>query len=90
LVAFTFILFYFRNVQIFNKQKKKLELQKIVKENIEYSRFFSFEMKFSWGQGFVLERILKFSIFHLQETSEWAAIALHGRFFALARTFFMS
>jgi hypothetical protein len=70
--------------------KKKLELQKIVKENIEYSRFFSFEMKFSWGQGFVLERILKFSIFHLQETSEWAAIALHGRFFALARTFFMS
>jgi hypothetical protein len=32
------------------KQKKKLELQKIVKENIEYSRFFSFEMKFSWGQ----------------------------------------
>jgi len=39
------------------------ELQNIVKENIEYSRFFSFEMKFSWGQGFALERILEFSIF---------------------------
>jgi len=48
---------------MFKSSQNNFELQNIVKENIEYSGFFSFEMKFSWGQDFALERILKFSIF---------------------------
>jgi hypothetical protein len=76
LVAFTFIFFYFINLKIFTpkkkkkKKKNKLELQAIVKENIEYSRFFSFEMKFLWRQGFALEQILKFSIFQVLKITQ--------------------